>query len=141
MYSNSFGIKSVKLTKVAVVPFPALETVIVNFAMSSTKYSVLSLVLTTDKSTIGFGLIVLFTVLLVPFGPSIVKLFVNVSTTALTRTSTVIIAVFPAGMSVSVQVITCPFTVSVRNVAPVLLTVFMNSRPSGRLSFAVNTSV
>ena len=77
MYSNSFGIKSVKLTKVASVPFPALETVIVNIAISSTKYSVLSLVLLTDKSTIGTGSIVQFTFLLVPLGVTIVKLLVD----------------------------------------------------------------
>ena len=83
----------------------------------------------------------MFTVLLVPFGLVIVKLLVNSSTTASTRTSIIITAVFPAGMSLSVQVITCPFTSSVRNFAPVVLTVLMYVRPSGRLSVAVNTSV
>jgi len=40
---------------VALVPFPAFDTVMVQIAMSSTKYSSLSLVMFTEMSTIGIG--------------------------------------------------------------------------------------
>ena len=49
------GNKSFKLIFVAFVPFPAFDTVMVQIAMSSTKYSSLSLVMFTEMSTIGIG--------------------------------------------------------------------------------------
>ena len=51
----SFGKRSFNVMLVALVPFPAFDTVMVQIAMSSTKYSSLSLVMFTEMSTIGIG--------------------------------------------------------------------------------------
>ena len=59
--------------------------------MSSTKYSSLSLVILTEISTIGLGLIVQFTVLLLPLGPMTVRLLVKLPI-AFTLTLIVIVA-------------------------------------------------
>ena len=66
--SNSFGRMSDKFTFVAVVPFAALRTVMVHTTVSFILHSSLSTVFVTDTSTIGFTLIVAFTVLFDPFG-------------------------------------------------------------------------
>ena len=55
MYSNSSGSNSLNLILEALVPLAALATVIVQTATSSTKYSSLSLVISTERSTIGIG--------------------------------------------------------------------------------------
>ena len=56
MNSNSLnGNTSFNVTFVALVPLAAFEITIVQIAMSSVKYTSLSEVLFTDKSTIGFG--------------------------------------------------------------------------------------
>ena len=102
MYSNSFGISSVKLTLVAFVPFAAFVTVIVQMATSSTKYSSLSLVMFTAKSTIGIASIVQSTMSLAPNGPTTVKLLVKLPT-ALTLTLMTIVALDLAGISVKTQ--------------------------------------
>ena len=102
MNSNSLGINSLNLIFEAFVPLAAFETVIVQTATSSTKYSTLSLVMLTDKSTIGIGSIVQFTVLLLPFGPIIVRLLVKLPT-AFTLTLIVIVA-FPVEILVNFQV-------------------------------------
>ena len=105
MISNSSGISSLKTIPVAFVPLGAFETVIVQTAVSSTKYSSLSVVILTDKSTIGIGLIVQLTISLAPLGPTTVKLLVN-STMSLTLTLMTIVAVVLPGMFVKIQVMT-----------------------------------
>ena len=94
--------------------------------------------LITSKSAIGTGSIVRFTVLLVPLGPTIVRLLVNFSI-EFTYTCTVIIAREFAVMLVIVQVITCPFSISLINFAPVTFTVPKYFNPSGKLSITVNS--
>ena len=86
----------------ALVPFAAFETVIVKTARSSTKYSSLSLVMLTDKSTSGIGLMVQFTLSVAPNGPTTVKLLVKLPT-ALTLTLMTIVALDLAGISVKTQ--------------------------------------
>ena len=89
---------------VALVPLPALDTVIVQTAVSPTKYSSLSLVISTDKSTIGTGVIVQSTIVSLPLGPTTVKLLVKLPK-SLTLTLTVITAL-PLVTLVKTQVIT-----------------------------------
>ena len=64
--SNSDGNKSFKLTLVALVPLPALDTVTVQIAISSTKYSSLSLVILTDTSVNAIGSTVQSTISVAP---------------------------------------------------------------------------
>ena len=125
---------------VAFVPFAAFVTTIVQIAVSSTKYSSLSLVMFTDKSTIGIGLIVQFTISVVPRGPITVRLFVKLPK-ALTLTLIIIVALDFAGMLVNAHLITWPLTLSFINCAPVMLSVLMNCNPFGRLSITSNSLV
>ena len=55
MNSNSLGSNSLNLIFEALVALAAFETVIVQTATSSTKYSTLSLVMLTEISTSGIG--------------------------------------------------------------------------------------
>ena len=93
-----------------------------------------------DTSTIGFTVMVLFTVMLVPFGVLIVRLFSR-SPTAFAFTLTVITA-FVVEMFVITQVMVWPFLVSPTTMfAPVIFTVSMNSNPSCSVSITVMLSV
>ena len=76
------------------------------------------------------------TVLLVPLGAMIVRLLVK-SPRAFALTLTLIIASDLAAMLVIIQVIFCPFWTSLINFAPLILIVFINSKPSGKLSITV----
>ena len=98
------------------------------------------MVFVTAKSAHLLGVIVQLTVLLVPCGPKMVRLFVKFPT-AFARTLTFIIALDFAAMPVMFQVITCPLTTSPIIFAPVMPTVSMNSKPSGKLSITVKLFV
>ena len=135
MNPNSLGNKSLNLTFVALVPFPALETVIVQIAMPSTKYSFLSLVFLTDTSTIGSTWIVLFTVSWM-FSPVTVN-GLSGSPRASAFTSIVIVALVLASMFVTFQVKVCVSFLKSNTVKPVWLTTLMNSNPFGNTSINV----
>ena len=140
-YSNSFGRMSLSVTFVALVPFAALVTVMVQVTVSFTLHSSLSTVFVTDTSTIGFTFTDMLTVWFVPFGVLIVKLL-NFTPIAFAWTFTVIVAFPFAVMFVITQVMTwpltfCPSTTS----APLIPVVFMKTNPSSRLSITVMLSV
>jgi hypothetical protein len=132
---------SLSNTFVALVPFPAFDTVMFQVTVSFTLYSSLSTVFSTDTSTFGCTLIVLLTVLLNPFGPFMVQLFVWVPIAVQFALMVIIASVF-AGMSVTVhiRVLLLMFSKLI-TLRPVMLTVSTYVTPSGRLSVSVTTCV
>ena len=98
----------------------------------------LETILITSKSANGTGSTVQLTFVKVPSRVMIVRLFVRLPK-ALTLTNTVITAGSSALILVITQKIFCSWTVSfISTSAPVILTVLMNSKPSGKLSSTIN---
>ena len=140
-YSTWFGSMSTRVTLFAAVPLFAFLTIMVQVTLSPMWYVSLSTVFSTDTSTFGCTLIVLLTVLLNPFGPFMVQLFVWVPIAVQFALMVIIASVF-AGMSVTVhiRVLLLMFSKLI-TLRPVMLTVSTYVTPSGRLSVSVTTCV